>query len=74
MKKHYISQDNWQRIYPTLSKISGIQIASEDITKLFVKDVHFILKTASQWHELSPYYGKWRSVHKRYEAWYGKNV
>lgn len=48
MKKYYISQDNWQRIYLALSEIFGIRIGSEDITKLFIEGVHFIFKIGSQ--------------------------
>jgi transposase len=36
--------------------------------------VHFILKTGAQWRELPTSYGKWRSIHKRVEAWNRKGI
>ena len=32
------------------------------------------MRTGAQWRELPAYYGKWRSVHKRYKSWYCKGV
>lgn len=28
-----------------------------------------MMRTSSQWRDLPIYYGKWRSVHKRWESW-----
>lgn len=32
------------------------------------------MHTGAQWRELPAYYGKWRSVHKRFEAWSNKGL
>jgi transposase len=74
MEKYYISNENWQRIYGALNEFSGIRVGNEEGTRRFVEASHFILKTGCQWRELPSYYGKWRSVHKRYEAWCRKDV
>lgn len=74
MEKYYINEENWQKIYVSLLGFSGIRVGSEPVTRRFVEAVYFILKTGSQWRELPSYYGKGRSVHKRYEAWCSKNV
>ena len=56
-------------IYPILKKQEGIRVKKEIKTRLFLESVYFILRTGSQWRELPCFYGKWRSIHKRYEAW-----
>lgn len=32
------------------------------------------MKTGAQWRELPSYYGKWRTIHKRYESWCRKGI
>lgn len=72
MEKYYISEENWQKIYPVLQGQKGIRVKNEAKTRVFLEGVYFILKTGSQCRELPYFYGKWRSVHKRYEAWCSK--
>ena len=74
MEKYYINKENWERVYSTLQKLSGIRVKEESVTYLFIEGVYFILKTGAQWRELPSYYGKWRTVHKRYESWCRKGI
>lgn len=74
MDKYYISEGNWQRIYSILRYQKGIRVKDEDKTRLFLEGAYFLLRTGCQWRELPYYYGKWRSVHKRYESWCRKGV
>ena len=74
MEKYYINEGNWQKIYDVLACLPGIRVGCEALTRRFVEAVYFILKTGCQWRELPPYYGKWRSVHKRYESWCRKGI
>ncbi len=74
MYEYYISEENWQKIYKVLKTQKGIKVKNEGKTKIFFEGVYFILKTGSQWRELPYYYGKWRSVHKRYESWCRKSI
>lgn len=74
MEKYYISAENWQKLYKILCSSSKIRVKAEEKTRRFVEAIHFILKTGAQWRELPSYYGKWRSVHKRYESWCRKGV
>ena len=69
MYKYYIKEEKWQKIYPILKVQKGIRVKNETKTRLFLESVYFILRTGSQWRELPYFYGKWRSIHKRYEAW-----
>ena len=74
MEKYYINKENWQRLYSILQRLSGIRVKKESATHLFIEGVYFILKTGAQWRELPSYYGKWRSIHKRYESWCRKAI
>ena len=74
MEKYYIKKEKWQIIYSILQGISGIRVKEESVTHRFIEGAYFILKTGAQWRELPSYYGKWRSTHKRYEAWCRQGV
>lgn len=74
MEKYYINQENWQRIYFILRIIPGIRVKNESMTQRFVEGIYFIMKTGAQWRELPSCYGKWRTVHKRYETWCRKGI
>jgi transposase len=74
MEMYYIKDENWQRIYSILHGISGIRVKEESVTRRFIEGVYFILKTGAQWRVLPSCYGKWRSIHKRYEDWCCKGV
>ena len=74
MRKYYINIDNWQRIYSILRSRSDIRVKNESATHLFIEGVYFMMRTGAQWRELPCYYGKWRTVHKRYESWCSKGI
>jgi transposase len=72
--KYYIKPEDWQKIYKALLSISRIRVSNEEATLRFMEGVYFIMRTGSQWRELPFYYGKWRSVHKRFEQWCSKGI
>lgn len=73
MYKKYIKEEDWSKIYLVLKNISQIRIKNEEKTRRFFEGVYYIMRTGAQWRDLPPCYGKWRSVHKRYEAWCRKD-
>lgn len=74
MRKYYIKKSDWEAIYQFLTTIKRIRIKNQFLTRKFIESVYFIMRTGSQWRELPSYYGKWRSVHKRYEDWCTKDL
>ena len=74
MSKYYLNNYQWQRIYECLPAVGGIHVKDEQRTRRFIEGVYFVLRTGCQWCELPSCYGKWRSVHKRYEYWCRKGV
>jgi transposase len=74
MGKYYIEEDKWKALYEILCKINSIRVRSERATRRFVEAVHYILRTGSQWRYLPKYFGKYRTIHKRYFKWSEKGV
>jgi transposase len=74
MVKYYIKSEDWEKIYKFLKYCRDIRVGNEVKTRLFAEAVYFIMRTGAQWRELPPYYGKWRSVHKRFEDWSRKGL
>lgn len=74
MRKYYIEEAVWQKIYAGLKEIKEIRVKNENKTRVFMENVFFILKTGSQWRALSYFYTNWRGVHKRYFHWCKKGV
>ena len=69
MEKYYIKSCDWEKIYSYLKKEKRVRVGNEEKTRVFLEGVYFIMRTGAQWRELPNYYGKWRSVHKRFEFW-----
>ena len=74
MEKYYIKSDDWEKIYSFLQSQRSIRVGNEEKTRTFAEGVYFIMRTGAQWREVPAYYGKWRSVHKRFEAWSNKGL
>ncbi len=74
MEKYYIKPVKWQKIYVMLQGMRGVRVSREGETRQFVEGIYFIMRTGAQWRELPAYYGKWRSVHKRYDSWCCKGI
>jgi transposase len=74
MYKSYIKEEDWQKIYEGLKNQKRIRVGSMEKTRRFIEGVYSIMKTGAQWRELPHTYGKWRSVHKRYESWCRKEI
>jgi transposase len=74
MDEYDIKTEDWKRIYAFLKTRSDIRFRNEEQTRIFVESVYFIMGTGAQWRELPAYYGKWQSVHKRFEEWSRKGL
>ena len=74
MYKRYIKDKDWSKIYSVLKGIRQIRVGNQEKTRRFLEGVYFIMRTGAQWRELPAAYGKWRSVHKRYETWCSKDL
>lgn len=74
MKKQYISEMAWSKIFNFLKEQKRIYIKEEKCCKSFVEAIYWMTRTGAQWRELPDAYGKWNSVFSRFNNWAKKNI
>lgn len=74
MATYDIKEDGWEAIYQVLLSIKGIRVSNKAKTRKFIEAVHYILRTGAQWRYLPGWFGKAKTVHKRYFAWCQKGI
>ena len=74
MKKEYINEIAWSKIFNFLKKQKNIYIKAEKCCKCFVEAIFWMARTGAQWRELPEMYGKWNSVFSRFNSWTKKNI
>ena len=66
MKKEYISEFAWSKIFNFLKTQRNVYIKAEKCCKRFVEAIYWMTRTGAQWRELPETYGKWNSVFSRF--------
>ncbi len=66
MKKQYINEMSWNKIFNFLKQQNNIYIKTEIECKRFVEAVFWMARTGDQWRELQESYGKWNSIFSRF--------
>jgi transposase len=74
MKKEYISEFAWSKIFNFLKTQKNVYIKAEKCCKRFVEAIYWMTRTGAQWRELPETYGKWNSVFSRFNDWAKKNI
>ena len=74
MRRHEISDENWQRIESLLPGRKGDPGVTAADNRLFINGVFWIAKTGAPWRDLPARFGKWNSVFKRFDRWSKKGV
>lgn len=74
MKKEYISENAWSKIFQFLKNAKKIYVGTENKCKIFVEAIFWMARTGAQWRELPEKYGKWNSVFSRFNAWAKKHI
>jgi transposase len=74
MKKEYISEFAWSKIFEFLNSKKNIYCGSEKKCKRFMEAIYWMARTGAQWRELPEYYGKWNSVFRRFNNWSKKTI
>jgi transposase len=54
--------------------MEGIYIGNGTKLRRFFEAVFWVMRTGIQWNELPSSYGRYRSVHKRFDAWSAKGI
>jgi transposase len=74
MRKEYINEMAWSKIFSFLKEQKNIYIKVEESCKRFIEAIYWMVRTGAQWRELPEEYGKWNSVFSRFNEWVKKNV
>ena len=74
MKKDYINETTWCKIYSFLKGFGSAYVKNEKKTKMFVEAVFWMMRTGAQWRELPDYYGNWNTVFTRFNEWSKKGI
>src|SRR5437870_5853193 len=72
MRRHEISDQNWNAIKDLLPGKEGDPGATAKDNRLFINAVLWIAKTGAPWRDLPERFGIWSSVFQRFNRW-GKN-
>jgi transposase len=74
MERFVLTDAQWARLEPhCLGKKSDPGRSGGD-NRLFVEAVLWIARTGSPWRDLSPLFGKWNSVFRRFRDWVKADV
>jgi transposase len=71
---HMVQDTIFEKIMKILNQIKGIHKGRIDRLRTFIEAIYFMSKSGCQWRLLPYYYGKWRSVHKRFKSWVKRNI
>jgi len=74
MDRLLLRDDQWQRIVPFLPKRRGDPEKMEKDQRLFVEAVLWVIRTGTPWRDLSPHFGNWNKVYKRFSRWEEKGI
>lgn len=72
---HYLIQDTqFEKILNFLQKIKGIHKKDTQSLRRFIEGVYYLCRAGCQLRLLPYYYGQWRAVHKRFQAWNKRRI
>lgn len=74
MKKEYIDEVVWNKIFCFLKTCENLYICQELKCKKFIEAIYWMARTGAQWRELPDRYGNWNSVFKRFSEWSKKGI
>ena len=69
MIRHRLTDEQWRRIEHLIPGKPGDPGRSGKDNRLFVDAIVWMARTGTPWRDLSPVFGKWNSVWKRFRRW-----
>ena len=73
-RRHDISDSLWELLKPHLPGHEVVKGVTARDNRLFINAVFWILRTDSPWRDLSPNYGDWENIHRRFCRWRDNGV
>lgn len=74
MRRHEISEDQWERIETLLPGRPGGHGGVAKDNRGFINAVWYVAKTGIPWRDLPERFGKWDTVYHRFNEWCKKGV
>ena len=74
MRRHEISDDQWNRIKDFLPGKAGDPGRTAVDNRLFINAVLWIARTGVPWRDLPERFGEWNSVFQRFNRWCKRGV
>jgi transposase len=74
VKRYELSKAQWEKIKDLVPGKSGDRGRHGVDNLNFVNGVLWILRSGARWSDLPVYYGKYKTVHKRFTRWAAKGV
>ncbi len=71
---HLVQDIAFEKILKFLDQIKGIHKQDTSRLRLFIEAIYYISRSGCQWRLLPYYYGKWRTVHKRFKDWSNRGI
>jgi len=68
-RRHDITDGVWAAMAPLVPGQEGQWGGIARDNRLFINAVFWILRTGAPWRDLSPDYGDWKNVHRRFCRW-----
>jgi putative transposase len=69
MIRHRLTDEQWGRIENLVPGKPGDPGRSGKDNRLFVDAIIWMARTGAPWRDLSPFFGNWNSVWKRFRRW-----
>ncbi len=69
-----IQDTAFERILNFLSQIKRIHKRNISRLRLFFEAIYYVSRSGCQWRLLPYYYGKWRTIHKRFKDWSNRGI
>jgi transposase len=69
MIRHRLTDAQWKRIEDLVPGKPGDPGRTGNDNRLFVDAIVWMARTGTPWRDLSPSFGKWNSVWKRFRRW-----
>ena len=74
MKRYELSKNQWCKIEHLVAGKKGDRGRTGVDNHKFVNAVLWILRSEARWSDLPEFYGKYKSVHKRFTRWSKKGI
>lgn len=74
MKRYELSKAQWDLIKNLIPGKEGDRGRTGTDNRNFVNGVLWILRSGARWSDLPKFYGKYKSVHKRFTRWSAKGI